>query len=135
MFKIENVKLIGRLVKREYPKYKTVIPKKTEMKITIDKLPKLAEIKGLLNPRTFGVALKNKGQNVLVLEINHNGEKFTFDVGHCCDKFEAIGINFKYLENHLKIAGSNILHLNNSLSPIISYSGDCIKTVVMPLKL
>lgn len=125
--RIDNVTISGRIITREYPKYKAVIPSKTSKSFDLSELPKLVDIKPLLNPRTHGVIVESKNGNVVLRVKDHD---VTFDIGKSVDEF-TLGFNFKYLQ----LVGNNkTLMFNNELSPVVIKNGNSTN-VVMPLKL
>lgn len=124
---IDNVTISGRIIAREYSKYKAVIPSKTSKSFDLSQLPKLADIKPLLNPRSHGVIVESKNGNVILRVKDHD---VTFDIGKSVDEF-TLAFNFK----DLQLVGSNkTLMFNNELSPVVIKDGNSTN-VVMPLKL
>ena len=129
-FKVDNehFTLMGRLIAREYLKYKAVVPKTTNKEMNIVEPVKFKDIKDILNKRSFKVNLESKnGQAFLVVE----GTEFKKQVG--TNEFNSdIGFNLKYLEFLTKLDSK--LMFNNELSPFMAAKGN-ITRIAMPMKI
>lgn len=132
-----------RLIAREYPKYKSVIPEKTAFNLTFDKdkvLQAVKRIKLLSNEKTNGIKLHFK-KDYLCIEANDPS------LGEAKEelpiKYEgsdiSIGFNAKYLIDSLNIFDDNevIFEFNNELSPLVIKSKNLPEYlgIIMPLKM
>ncbi len=132
-----------RLIARDYPKYQTVIPAKTQYRMTIEKetlLNSVKRIKLLSNEKTNGIKLA-LNSNELILTANHPA------LGHATETIAVnfsgepieIGFNAKYLIESLNVLnpGDVVFEFNNELTPVIVKSEDMPNYlgIVMPLKL
>lgn len=122
----EHFTLVGRLIKREYLKYQSVIPVRTSQTMTIANPVKSGIVKDILN-RNKAIRLETQDQ---VTTLVVDGSEFKAEVGNS-DFKGTIGFNLKYLE-FLTNLDSN-LKFNNELSPVLVSSGD-ITRIAMPLK-
>jgi DNA polymerase III sliding clamp (beta) subunit (PCNA family) len=127
-FRVDNeyFTLMGRIIAREFPKYKTVIPVKTSHEMTINNLVKLKDIKDILN-RNKSVRLESQSERVNLIV---DGTDFIKEVGIGEFK-QPVGFNLKYLEFLVEL--DNKLMFNNELSPFM-VTKENITRIAMPLK-
>lgn len=132
-----------RLIAREYPKYQTVIPSKTTLKMVVDRnllLDAVKRIRILSNEKTNGIKL---GINDSALSISANHPS----LGHALETIPVnyegnsidIGFNAKYMIDVLSTLDYNeiIFEFNNELSPVIIRTDELVDFlgIIMPLKL
>ncbi len=132
-----------RLIAREYPKYQTVIPSKTTLKMIVDRnilLDAVKRIRILSNEKTNGIKLRLSNMSLSVL-ANHPS------LGHAIETIPAnydgsemeIGFNAKYMIDVLSILDFNEItfEFNNELSPVIIRTEEFqdFLGIIMPLKL
>jgi DNA polymerase-3 subunit beta len=132
-----------RLIARDYPKYQTVIPAKTQHTMNIDRdilLNSIKRIKLLSNEKTNGIKLVLT-RNQLTLAAKHPSlghATETIGVDFVGEEME-IGFNAKYLIESLSVLniGEVVFEFNNELTPVIVKSEDMPNYlgIVMPLKL
>jgi DNA polymerase-3 subunit beta len=132
-----------RLISREYPKYRSVIPVKTQYHFSIDRehiLNAVKRIRILSNEKTNGIKMLVNQKN-LTLSTNHPSlgqatEVIQIDYS---GKDMDIGFNAKYLLDTLQVLpnGKINFEFNNELSPIIikSPQDENFLGVIMPLKI
>lgn len=122
--------LKARLIKREFPRWQTIVPKNYRMSVELKNMPSLKELKPLLSKRTSGIVL-TAGCGVVTLTVGDQPkEKFSREVGvwHNQDEFR-VGFNMEYLETALDGNTSGVLRINNELSAC-----EVNGCIVMPLK-
>ena len=132
-----------RLIAREYPKYQTVIPSKTTLKMVVDRnvlLDAVKRIRILSNEKTNGIKLGLTNSN-LSISANHPS------LGHALETVPAnyegenleIGFNAKYMIDVLTTLDYNEItfEFNNELSPVIIRTEEFADFlgIIMPLKL
>lgn len=132
-----------RLIAREYPKYQTVIPSKTTLKMVVDRnilLDAVRRIRILSNEKTNGIKLRLSNMSLSV-SANHPS------LGHALETVPAnyegaemeIGFNAKYMLDVLSILDFNEItfEFNNELSPVIIRTEEFADFlgIIMPLKL
>ncbi len=127
--KLGDIKVIGRLVKREYPKYQEVLPslKKLVTTFKINILPDFKKLKPLLDSN-LRVTVKSNG-NKLCLYIPNT--EYYKEIG-ICEGAVDFDVNLKYLIDN------NLTALNyaffNDLAPICQFEQSHIVGVLMPIK-
>ena len=132
-----------RLIAREYPKYQTVIPSKTTLKMVVDRnvlLDAVKRIRILSNEKTNGIKL-GLSNSSLSISANHPS------LGHALETVPAsyegdnleIGFNAKYMIDVLTTLDYNEItfEFNNELSPVIIRTEEFADFlgIIMPLKL
>lgn len=132
-----------RLIAREYPKYQTVIPSKTTLKMIVDRnilLDAVKRIRILSNEKTNGIKLRLSNMSLSV-SANHPS------LGHAIETIPAnyegsemeIGFNAKYMIDVLSTLDFNEItfEFNNELSPVIIRTEEFqdFLGIIMPLKL
>lgn len=139
----ENYQLMIRLVAREYPNYKAVIPSKTLFKAKVDK-QKLQDstkrIKILSNETTKGIKLILDDSKVTLMASNDNlgTAKDVLDIDYNGDKIE-VSLNARYILEALSGIESDqvTLELSNSLSPVVFKDENLndYMAIIMPLRI
>ncbi len=132
-----------RLIARDYPNYKAVIPKKTTYTLEVDRntfYDAVKRIRILSLEKTQGIKI-SFGPDQLILNANHPS------LGKAVEKIPAnysgkemeIGFNAKYLLDALSVHedGPIVFDFNNELSPVVvkSLKNPHFLGIVMPLKL
>jgi DNA polymerase III sliding clamp (beta) subunit (PCNA family) len=116
----------ARLIQREFPKWKLVVPKKFANILTLSNIPKYSAIKPLLNKRTNAVHIICENEK---LSLVIPGHELSFDLGTYLGKDFIIGINMAYLERACNGQSTVEFKFNNELSPLLIN-----EAIVMPLK-
>ncbi|MCT4642460.1 MAG: DNA polymerase III subunit beta [Bacteriovoracaceae bacterium] len=139
----DNYFLSIRLIAREYPKYQTVIPSKTTLKMSVDRnllLNAVKRIRILSNEKTNGIKL-GINNNQLTVSANHPS------LGHAVEVLPVaydgndieIGFNARYMLDVLSTLdySETIFEFNNELSPVIVRTEEYpdFLGIIMPLKL
>ena len=132
-----------RLIARDYPPYKTVIPSKTLYSMTVSRdhlLSAIRRVKVLSNEKSNAIKL-SMDKDKLSISASHPvlgeaNEKLDIDyTGKCM----SIGFNARYIMDSLSVFedGDIIFKFNNNLSPVIIKSPKLQEffSIVMPLKI
>ncbi len=139
----EGTWLSIRLIAREYPKYETVIPSKTNFSANFnreDLYDAIKRIKILSNENTKGVRFSFKNDKI---ELRANNEAYgeayeTINASYKGEEIE-MSLNAGYVLDTLTAIGSNDIsfELNNSLSPLVikSQSTPDFLGIIMPLRI
>lgn len=134
-FKIDtkNGIIFGRKLKREYPKYQAAMPSKTDKVITINTLPKLSELKVVLDKACRVKLISENGKIFLITPMAAYNN---FEIGEG-DIKDPIYFNLKLL--HKIVKEKTELLYNDALSPfLVKYRNkDEVLTgegIVMPLR-
>ena len=123
----EYFTLVGRLIAREFVRYKTIIPVKTSHSMTIVTPVKFKDVKPILNKKNYAVRLETDlNKTSLVI----GGTDFKVAVG-TSDFNGVVGFNLKYLEFLTNL--DTTLRFNNELSPVVATKGNILR-LAMPLK-
>lgn len=120
--------LSGLLIKREYPKWPQVVPKKFANNFTLNDWIDLKELKPLFkNNMACGVTICDGMVNLFI-----DGHSTSYLIGTCPDTEieKTIGFNAKYLDLLINKAMGLTIEFNNELSPV-----KIENKIVMPLKL
>jgi DNA polymerase-3 subunit beta len=139
----EEYFLLVRLISRDYPNYKTVIPNKVNFKATGNRqniLNSVKRIKILSNENTNGVRFKFL-ENKLQLTAHNDSlgkAQETLEIEYSNDEVE-VSLNARYVMEALtSLECENIvIEINNSLSPVVikdSMSDDFLG-IIMPLRI
>ena len=132
-----------RLVPREYPNYKNIIPEKSSFRASIDKSPLLdavRRIKIMSNEKSHGVKILLGHGKMQISASNPSlgnaSEKIPVDFG---EQDMEIGFNAKYLIDSLSVFDDGPLEIkfDNSALPVVLQSSRLPNYlgIVMPLKL
>ena len=138
-----NHSISVRLVPREYPNYKNIIPEKSSFKARIDKTPLLnavRRIKIMSNEKSYGVKILLGHGKMRISASNPSlgnaSEKIDVDFD---EQDMEIGFNAKYLIDSLSVFGDGPLEIkfDNSTLPVVLKSSRLPNYlgIVMPLKL
>lgn len=123
----ESFTMFGRLIKREFPKYKHVIPTNTMFTINVTDGVKLSKVKDIINKISNCISLVNESGECFLLV-----KDTTFKQRVGTSNFtKDIRFNLKYL-NFLTDLNSE-LKLNHELSPVMVTKGN-ITRIAMPMK-
>jgi DNA polymerase III subunit beta len=132
-----------RLISREYPKYQSVIPAKTQYHFGIEReaiLNAVKRIRILSNEKTNGIKMLISDKN-LTLSTNHPAlgqATEVIDINYSGKALD-IGFNAKYLMDTLQVLpeGEVVFEFNNELSPVVMKSPKEKEFlgIIMPLKL
>lgn len=140
---LENYHLSVRLITRDYPKYQTVIPSKSNVTINFDRnalLNSVKRVKIMSNEKNNGikVLLENNRMTFSANNPTYGEAKEHLECEYAEDTFE-IGFNARFLIDVLSIfpEGEVNLEVTNELSPVIfkSPSFPNFLSIVMPLKI
>lgn len=117
----------ARLIKREFPKWTSVIPVKFQNNFLMTDLPSLKTIKPLLNPKTSMVKIVsiNKKLSLVIPEQDLN-----YPIGEYQGENFQLGINMNYLERACNGEKLVCVKFNNELSPL-----EINNAIVMPMKI
>jgi len=146
-FKIDDVKIVSRLINGKYPDYKQIIPNEFKTKITIDKSNLLRSIKiaSVFTKIIDGeINIKSENDKIIVKsELAETGEnEVEIDVEKKGDDQEIV-INPRFLIDGLNTMETEkiLISINNSESPvsvkIINEKNDVVDNyiyIIMPIK-
>lgn len=123
-----NFDLTIRLIKREFPNWKRIVPETYKHTMFMTEFPKLKDIKPLLDGRSMGVKLLCEGGMVKLVCPKHDKE---INVKGTCtlEDFE-IGFNARYLDIASQGHKEFEIKFNSELAPC-----EVNGAIVMPLKL
>jgi len=136
-------KLSIRLISREYPKYESVIPSKTNFAANfkrIDLYDAIKRIKILSNENTKGIKFSFRNDKI---ELRANNEAFgeayeTVDASYDGEELD-MNLNAGYVLDTLSAleSGDISFEINNSLSPLVikSQSSPDFLGIIMPLRI
>jgi DNA polymerase-3 subunit beta len=131
-----------RLISREYPKYQSVIPQKTQSHFVINRDSLLTTVKGIKpmsNDKTNGIKMKISNNQLILNTKSVNGEATAPIPIEYSGKDMEIGFNVKYLIDTLQVLpqGPVQFDFNNDLSPTVIKSNNDAQFlgVIMPLKI
>jgi DNA polymerase III sliding clamp (beta) subunit (PCNA family) len=123
----ENFTLFGKLISRDYPRYQSIIPIKTENSIIIKNRVEVKTIKDILN-RNKTVEIKSENGNLKLLV---QGSTYDQVIGQGELK-ESFAFNLKYLNFMLDL--DNKIMFDNGLRPFMVKKGN-ITRVGMPVRI
>lgn len=118
-----------RLIQRDYPKWRCIIPTRYETAFTVSLMPRFNAIKNLLKKHNHAVKIEaTKGK--LIMSSTEYPDK-TWHIGSSPSDLETVfGVNFKYLDRATKGKKTFEINYNNAFAPF-----KIDNAIVMPLKL
>jgi DNA polymerase III sliding clamp (beta) subunit (PCNA family) len=117
--------LKARLINRDFPKWQSVIPTQFKTIVTLNSLPRLVDIKPLLDKRGLSVVIECLDGNITLKIPNHD---FSYKIGQHSEDFR-VGFNMGYIELVRNNMADITLKFNNELSAC-----EINNAIVMPLK-
>jgi DNA polymerase III sliding clamp (beta) subunit (PCNA family) len=117
----------ARLIQREFPKCKSVVPVKFQYNFLMSDLPSLKTIKPLLNPKTSMVKIVSLNKKLM---LTIPSQELSYPIGEYQGEDFELGVNMNYLERACNGEKLVCLKFNNSLGPL-----EINKAIVMPLKI
>lgn len=148
MFEFGEIKLVSRLIEGNFPAYEQIIPTKTDLKVTINRVELLNSVKiSNLFARESSNAIKLKINEKGTIEISASaaqiGDNSSIVKAKVSGESMDININGKYLSDVLNIIKSEkiTLRLNGKLNPCLvcpeldkSSKFDQSSYIIMPLR-
>jgi DNA polymerase III sliding clamp (beta) subunit (PCNA family) len=116
----------SRLIKREFPKWQTVVPAKYKYNLLMSDLPSLKTIKPLLNPKTNIVHVTSVNKKLSLVIPNQD---LSYPIGEYQGDDFTLGVNMTYLERACNGEKLVCLKFNNELAPL-----EINNAIVMPIK-
>jgi DNA polymerase III sliding clamp (beta) subunit (PCNA family) len=117
----------ARLIKREFPKWQTVVPVKFKYNFLMSDLPSLKTIKPLLNPRTSIIKIVSENKKLTLVIPDQD---LSYPIGEYQGENFQLGINMNYLERACNGEKLVCVKFNNELSPL-----EINNAIVMPMKI